>query len=347
MCSDSGAQPYDGGCPIQGWTAPEDANRRALSISRTAPPNNASIFTDQPQATSIPGPQSLSFPGYGEYPGAIDASSMNSFAPARRANEYGGLFTAPTVPTALGMPGSSGTWMDPHMPSADFASTSNLNHGLADYVSSGADMGRTGSTVIPMQPSMRADYGQTIDDFGIRHGMPHDSDQLFDTFTGPGWAPANVRRSLSYGHGDPPPFRPIPSMYQPHAGGDLLPRSSTAPPTDVRPSGGPMSGGPVGERCRWGGQCQTIITDLTASGINRHLKECHVQPWDDRMRGYCEWEGSPCNKKLQFYFGFGKHIASVHIRSTASKCEMCGQILARGDTLDRHAKRFCHGRPPG
>lgn len=103
----------------------------------------------------------------------------------------------------------------------------------------------------------------------------------------------------------------------------------------------------MGERCRWGEGCQAIITDLSASGINRHLRECHVQPWDDRARGYCQWEGSTCNKKLLFYFGFGKHIASVHIRSTASQCELCGQILARGDTLDRHVKRFCHGRPPG
>ena len=161
------------------------------------------------------------------------------------------------------------------------------------------------------------------------------------------WALPNVRRSSSYGHGGSPPFASGPSTYQGNVANNLLPRSSTAPPADIRSAGSSSSGGAVGEQCRWGGQCQTIITDLTASGINRHLKECHLQPWDDRLRGYCQWEGSTCNKKLLYYFGFGKHIASVHLRSTASRCELCGQVLARGDTLDRHVKRFCHGRPPG
>ncbi|KAH9835254.1 uncharacterized protein C8Q71DRAFT_110164 [Rhodofomes roseus] len=190
------------------------------------------------------------------------------------------------------------------------------------------------------QPPLNQNYDQMSDDLAMGPSYDPTLDSAW-----PSWEPAIMRRSWSYGQGDSLPFRSVPPMYHPHASSDLLPRSNTAPPMDMRRSGCSPSGGPVGERCRWGGQCQTIITDLTASGINRHLKECHVQPWDDRTRGYCQWEGSPCSKKVLFYFGFGKHIASVHVRSTASKCDMCGQILARGDTLDRHAKRFCHGRP--
>lgn len=187
-------------------------------------------------------------------------------------------------------------------------------------------------------------------DFTDRYGVSSNAsyDAGFQT-TVRGWVPPHVRRSLSYGHGSSSSFASVPWMHQANPAANLLPRSSTAPPADVRlPGGSGLPGDEIaGERCRWAGECQAIITDLSASGINRHLRECHIQPWDDRARGYCQWEGSTCSKKRLFYFGFGKHIASVHIRSTASQCELCGQILARGDTLDRHVKRFCHGRPPG
>ncbi|KZT70486.1 hypothetical protein DAEQUDRAFT_209241 [Daedalea quercina L-15889] len=249
------------------------------------------------------------------------------------------------------MEGPSAAWMrHPHAHGADLAMP--LGAGVEQYqgptnyggnTTSGANINLTPDFAGGWQPSLRPDYDITPDALGLGSTS---YDPNFPT-TAQTWAPANIRRSLSHNHGRSSPFASGSSMYQAKSATDLLPRSSTAPPVGMRSPGGSSSGGAVGERCRWGGQCQTIIVDLTASGINRHLKECHLQPWDDRSRGYCQWEGTTCSKKLLYYFGFGKHIASVHLRSTASRCELCGQVLARGDTLDRHVKRFCHGRPPG
>ncbi|KAI0734812.1 hypothetical protein C8Q72DRAFT_326161 [Fomitopsis betulina] len=96
--------------------------------------------------------------------------------------------------------------------------------------------------------------------------------------------------------------------------------------------------------CQWGKRCGVELDDLTAAGIARHLKEYHVQDWDNRARARCEWHGSPCTNSTMYYASFGKHIASVHLGATARPCDKCGETFARADTLDRHMKLYCRLR---
>ncbi|KZT70487.1 hypothetical protein DAEQUDRAFT_764652 [Daedalea quercina L-15889] len=120
------------------------------------------------------------------------------------------------------------------------------------------------------------------------------------------------------------------------------------PVHDVQhPSTSASSDSPSSSRsviCQWGQRCGVALNDLTAAGIARHLKEYHVQDWDNRARGRCEWNGSPCTNTTMFYASFGKHIASVHLGATARPCEKCGETFARADTLDRHMKLYCRLR---
>lgn len=104
--------------------------------------------------------------------------------------------------------------------------------------------------------------------------------------------------------------------------------------------------------CRWSGSpCGMALQDLSPGGITRHLKEHHfddvVNPWHDRKRGGCEWSavGQPCCIEL-YYGGFGKHVASVHLKSISCKCPACGRECCRVDALRRHQREACVGRAP-
>ncbi|KZT10302.1 uncharacterized protein LAESUDRAFT_419855 [Laetiporus sulphureus 93-53] len=101
-------------------------------------------------------------------------------------------------------------------------------------------------------------------------------------------------------------------------------------------------------KCKWGGNCDIELDDLTPTGINRHLKDHHYYPseWDARCRGACQWQGSPCSSVPDMYYSsFGKHIAAVHLGSTARTCPHCNAIFSRADTLSRHVERYCPKRP--
>ncbi|KAF9819419.1 hypothetical protein IEO21_02162 [Rhodonia placenta] len=103
--------------------------------------------------------------------------------------------------------------------------------------------------------------------------------------------------------------------------------------------------------CRWR-QCGLVLDDLEPSGIARHLKEYHfddlsgANPWHNKNRGLCEWwdwDGE-CRRDMN-YASFAKHIASVHLRSTAARCPYCQHELGRRDSLERHIKNYCSQRP--
>ncbi|TFY69831.1 hypothetical protein EVJ58_g201 [Rhodofomes roseus] len=74
-------------------------------------------------------------------------------------------------------------------------------------------------------------------------------------------------------------------------------------------------------RCTWdGGICGITLDDLTPSGVIRHLKAFHfnnpLNAWENKKRGVCRW-GHDCSGCEMNYESLGKHIASVHLRSTA------------------------------
>jgi len=110
----------------------------------------------------------------------------------------------------------------------------------------------------------------------------------------------------------------------------------------------PNATSPCGVPCRWGVPCGVELHDLSPSGINHHLRNFHIgKAWDKRSRGPCEWHGRPCPAHADmFHASFGKHVATVHLGSTACQCPICGARLARRDVLARHMRHFCRGRRP-
>ncbi|KZT10456.1 uncharacterized protein LAESUDRAFT_644420 [Laetiporus sulphureus 93-53] len=97
--------------------------------------------------------------------------------------------------------------------------------------------------------------------------------------------------------------------------------------------------------CCWnGGSCGVALDDVTPAGILRHLKAFHSggQPWNGKARDMCRW-GDMCENGEMNLDSFGKHVACVHLRSTARPCSTCGREFARPDTLARHISGGCPG----
>jgi len=98
-------------------------------------------------------------------------------------------------------------------------------------------------------------------------------------------------------------------------------------------------------RCKWGGACGMLLTDVTPRGIGRHIREFHFNDsnnsWYNRSRGCCQWSHNdgkgPCGKEM-FYEGYAKHIACVHLGSVARSCPDCGRTFSRSDALRRHSR---------
>ncbi|OBZ77428.1 hypothetical protein A0H81_02359 [Grifola frondosa] len=73
-------------------------------------------------------------------------------------------------------------------------------------------------------------------------------------------------------------------------------------------------------RCLWDNHCNTVLDDLTASGIIRHLKTYHYctpeNPWSDDRRGYCKLDY--CQERADMNFlNYGKHVETVHLKRTS------------------------------
>ncbi|KAI0944868.1 hypothetical protein AcW1_001696 [Taiwanofungus camphoratus] len=122
-------------------------------------------------------------------------------------------------------------------------------------------------------------------------------------------------------------------------------RPVTTPPAvpPAAASNTPSASDAPGARCLWGPvRCNVPLFDLTPGGIRRHLKQHHFDQgasWENRRRGGCAWGhgGRPCEKDLN-YASFGKHVASIHLRSTLCACRYCAHYFTRRDSLNRHMK---------
>ncbi|KAF9819438.1 hypothetical protein IEO21_02181 [Rhodonia placenta] len=100
-------------------------------------------------------------------------------------------------------------------------------------------------------------------------------------------------------------------------------------------------------RCRWNA-CTIDLDDISAAGIKRHLRDFHKEHAVEEyksQRGVCLWaDGTPCMRDLD-RASFGKHIASVHLKSTAAECRYCHNVIGRPDSLKRHMRDHCPYRP--
>ncbi|GBE89050.1 hypothetical protein SCP_1500520 [Sparassis crispa] len=99
-----------------------------------------------------------------------------------------------------------------------------------------------------------------------------------------------------------------------------------------------------GTRCHWDGDCDVTLDDVTPSGIERHIREVHLRGnWNRQVRGACTWVvgDRPCERKMM-QGGYGKHVASIHLQSTAVVCDVCGKTYCRSDVLQKH--KLLHAR---
>ncbi|EED82633.1 predicted protein [Postia placenta Mad-698-R] len=104
-----------------------------------------------------------------------------------------------------------------------------------------------------------------------------------------------------------------------------------------------------GNMCSWNGTCGHNISILPPGPglIMQHLRERHSEnlPLATGDRRDCRWcmaDGSLCGKQI-ISRDFGKHIATVHLKSSAKICARCSRIFSRGDSLRRHLKK-CGGK---
>ncbi|KZT10343.1 uncharacterized protein LAESUDRAFT_721679 [Laetiporus sulphureus 93-53] len=102
----------------------------------------------------------------------------------------------------------------------------------------------------------------------------------------------------------------------------------------------------TGVRCQWG-SCHMSLDDVTPGGIRRHLLQHHREDAlvvGRRDRGHCRWSSDVvCDREMD-RASFSKHIAAVHIRSTAQECPQCGTTIGRPDSLQRHIREHCPQR---
>ncbi|OBZ77432.1 hypothetical protein A0H81_02357 [Grifola frondosa] len=120
--------------------------------------------------------------------------------------------------------------------------------------------------------------------------------------------------------------------------------NSSFSPSDLSIAGDKEDDEDSGVECRWGEGCGIRISNPKACKINTHLLRYHFQgstPFETkRFRGMCEWDGCTSPHKM-FYHSFGRHIATVHLGSTAAVCPHsdCGRRFTRGDAMARHLKK--------
>ncbi|KAH9835176.1 uncharacterized protein C8Q71DRAFT_107290 [Rhodofomes roseus] len=100
--------------------------------------------------------------------------------------------------------------------------------------------------------------------------------------------------------------------------------------------------------CLWLG-CNVLLDDISTAGIKRHIRDWHadLSGTSHKDRRACLWDdgnGSVCGRELDAA-SFAKHIASVHLKSTAQECEYCHNTIGRADSLARHKRDHCPHRP--
>ncbi|EED85315.1 predicted protein [Postia placenta Mad-698-R] len=100
--------------------------------------------------------------------------------------------------------------------------------------------------------------------------------------------------------------------------------------------------------CHWQGFCDHTISALSPGHVMQHLQQYNLNveanPPPVGIITLCCWvmqDGTLCGRQVTNR-NLGKHVAAVHLKSTARKCDCCGHIVSRSDTLWHHMKK-CHG----
>ncbi|OSX60059.1 hypothetical protein POSPLADRAFT_1149540 [Postia placenta MAD-698-R-SB12] len=96
-------------------------------------------------------------------------------------------------------------------------------------------------------------------------------------------------------------------------------------------------------QCCWGHTpCNVSLDDISAAGINKHLKTYHFANWHPRDRATCQWQTDDGTCASEMYCGnLGKHVAAVHLLVMQRECPYCGEVFARSDALSRHIHSYC------
>jgi len=97
--------------------------------------------------------------------------------------------------------------------------------------------------------------------------------------------------------------------------------------------------------CEWGDDCDIGLDDLSAGGLQRHLREWHFgQTWTPLRTVACQWHdgGQTCGRAMQ-QRSLGKHVAALHLKAMAVTCGDCGKTFARPDVLRKHQNECCEG----
>ncbi|KAH9835216.1 uncharacterized protein C8Q71DRAFT_109082 [Rhodofomes roseus] len=95
--------------------------------------------------------------------------------------------------------------------------------------------------------------------------------------------------------------------------------------------------------CCWG-SCTISLDDKSPGGMKRHLHEFHNQDMTGGPPYTCKWDtenGTPCGKPYASEVTLTRHIAAVHLKSSAEKCPHCGMPMSRKDALNRHIQSSC------
>ncbi|GBE89052.1 hypothetical protein SCP_1500540 [Sparassis crispa] len=123
-------------------------------------------------------------------------------------------------------------------------------------------------------------------------------------------------------------------------------RDVPAPPVPEPPSTSRAMLAPCME-CRWDGGCGIGLDDLSMGGVERHLRQFHINgEWHRRVKGRCLWhEGGKLCGRPMLQGSYGKHISSTHFRAMAKFCDFCGGEYARSDVLARHQMDHCPSNP--
>ncbi|KZT65755.1 hypothetical protein DAEQUDRAFT_635022, partial [Daedalea quercina L-15889] len=97
--------------------------------------------------------------------------------------------------------------------------------------------------------------------------------------------------------------------------------------------------------------CGVWLDDISPGGVQCHLRHDHhisrTQPECRKtgVQGRCRWEvdGGVCGCPLKVN-SYAKHIASIHLKSTARRCPDCQKVMGREDSLTRHRRAHCSAR---
>lgn len=144
----------------------------------------------------------------------------------------------------------------------------------------------------------------------------------------------------AFAHSPHPTFGALPSI-----DGPSFPASDHDLPLPIHPI---MTSVAQVRTCHWQGFCDRTISALSPGRVMQHLRQYHLHteanPTPAGTMTLCCWvmqDGTLCGRHI-LGSNLGKHVAAVHLKSTARACDRCGRVVSRGDALWRHVRK-CRG----